>query len=210
MISRLKGILAQRSPGRILVDVHGVGYEVLLPVAVEQGIAARQIGDAVDLVTYYYFQIDTNRGAPTLIGFLNEVQKEFFERLLAVPKMGPKAALSAMSLPVSTVAAAIERGDHALLRSLSGIGTQRSKDIVATLQGKVAKFALLRDMLSREERVTLTEPDVAQEALQMLIALGHRQAEAQRMVTDALALEPKAADAETLVRAVYRKQQEKQ
>lgn len=207
MICRLKGTLADRAPGRVIVNVNGVGYEVLLPVAVEQALASKPVGDQIDLVTLNYFQIDGNRGLPVLIGFVNEVQKEFFERLLTVPKMGPKAAMAALSLSVSTVAAAIERGDHALLRSLNGIGQQRSRDIVATLQGKVARFALLQDTPVLERRPA-AQPDVTQEALQMLIALGHRQSEAQRMITDALAIEPRPADVETLVRAVYRKQQE--
>lgn len=207
MICQLRGQLAQHGAGRVIVEVSGLGYEVLLPVAVEQIIATKQVGEPIQLVTLSYLQIDGNRGLPILVGFLNEVQKEFFERLLTVPKMGPKAAMAAMSLPVSVVAAAIERGDHALLRTLSGIGQQRARDIIATLQGKVARFALLQDAPSRQP-ASLPETDVTEEALQMLIALGHRQAEAQRMIAEALVAEPKPADAEVLVRAVYRKQQE--
>lgn len=207
MISQLRGKLADRVPGRVLIDVNGVIYEVLVPVAVERAIASSQVGDPIALVTFSYLQIDGNRGLPTLIGFNNQIQKEFFERLLTVPKMGPKAALSALSLPVSNVAGAIERGDLVLLRSLSGIGNQRARDIVATLQGKVARFALLQDVPAASKPPPQT--DAMHEALQLLIALGHRQAEAQRMIADALSTDPNAADAEAIVRAVYRKQQEK-
>ncbi len=207
MICRLRGRLIEQAAGRVVVDVNGLGYEVLLPVAVEQGLLAAQLGEPIELVTLYYLQIDGNRGLPTLIGFQNEVQKDFFERLLTVPKMGPKAAMTAMSLPVSTVAAAIERGDQALLRTLSGIGQQRARDLIATLQGKVAHFALLKDA-PVTPRAATPATDLADEALHMLSALGHRPAEAQRMIADALLAEPNPPDAQALVRAIYRKQQE--
>ncbi|MCS6859041.1 MAG: Holliday junction branch migration protein RuvA [Abditibacteriales bacterium] len=206
MISRLSGRLVERTPHHVIIDVNGVGYEVHLPPVVWQSLADKNVGDPVELVTLYFLQIDNTRGVPVLLGFLNEVQKEFFERLMTVPKIGPKAALALFSRPVSDLAAAIEQGNVAYLRSLPGVGPQKAKDIIATLQGKVAKFALLRE--EKREAPPPVAPDVSEEALHILLALGHRRAEAERLVAEALRAAPGVETAEDLVRVIYRRQHE--
>ena len=95
------------------------------------------------LVTHYHATRDQPR--PVLIGFTAELDKEFFERLITVKDMGPMVAARALAAPVGEIAAAIARQDEKYLRSLPGIGPQKAKNIVAQLQGKVAKFALARD-----------------------------------------------------------------
>jgi Holliday junction resolvasome RuvABC DNA-binding subunit len=82
--------------------------------------------------------------------------------------------------------------------------------MVATLQGKVAKFALMQDsdMEKRLGPVPVDANSIAEEALQLLQVLGHKRQEAERMVQEAAKAEPNAPDAETLVRAIYRRQQE--
>jgi Holliday junction DNA helicase RuvA len=207
MISRLSGRLVSREPNRVIVDVNGVGYEVQMPGAVEQSLSDKNVGDPIELVTLYFLQMDNVRATPVLLGFVNEVQKEFFERLLTVPKVGPKAALTLFSRPVSDLAAAIEQGNTAFLRSLPGVGPQKAKDIIAALQGKVAKFALMRE--EKREAAAPPPPDVEQEALQMLVMLGHRRTEAERMVIEALRAAPDTQTAEDLVRVIYRRQQER-
>jgi Holliday junction DNA helicase RuvA len=206
MISRLSGRLVERTRNRLIVDVNGVGYEVQIPGAVEASLADKHIGDPIELVTLYFLQMDNTKAVPVLLGFINEVQKEFFERLMTVPKIGPKAALTLFSRPVSDLAAAIEQGNVAYLRSLPGVGPQKAKDLIAALQGKVAKFALMRE--EKREALAPPAPDVQEEALQMLIALGHRRAEAERMVIEALRAAPETETAEDLVRVIYRRQQQ--
>jgi Holliday junction DNA helicase RuvA len=145
-----------------------------------------------------------------LIGFQNAIQREFFEKLLMVPRMGPKGAMSAFARPVSTVAAAIEAANDSMLQSLPGVGKQRARDMVATLQGKVAKFALMQDA-DLEKRLGAAPVDlnsIGAESLQLLIMLGHKRPEAEKMVRDALNSEKNVPDAETLVRVIYRRQQE--
>jgi Holliday junction DNA helicase RuvA len=205
MISRLSGRLVERAQNRVIVDVNGVGYEVQIPGAVEQSLADKNIGDPIELVTLYFLQMDNTKAVPVLLGFINEVQKEFFERLMTVPKIGPKAALTLFSRPVSDLAAAIEQGNVAYLRSLPGVGPQKAKDLIAALQGKVAKFALMRE--EKREALAPPAPDVQEEALQMLLLLGHRRAEAERMVAEALRAAPETETAEDLVRVIYRRQQ---
>jgi Holliday junction DNA helicase RuvA len=209
MIAKLSGKLIGRGDGFIVVSAGGLGYEVQVPVVVEKALDTLPLGEPLELETIYYFQMDQNRGTPVLIGFQNSIQKEFFERMLTVPKMGPKAALGAFARPVSTIATAIETANYTMLQSLPGVGKQRARDLVATLQGKIAKFALMQDSdLDKRIMAPAASSDVTEEALQLLVMLGHKRPDAERMVQQAIATEPGAPDAESLVRVIYRKQQE--
>ncbi|MDF2439171.1 MAG: holliday junction helicase RuvA [Abditibacteriota bacterium] len=208
MISKISGKLQARGEGALTIDVHGLGYEVLVPPVVEKAFEALPLGEPLALETIYYLQVEQTRATPVLLGFQNSIQKEFFEKLLTVPKMGPKGALSCFARPVSTVATAIETANYTVLQSLPGVGKQKARDLVATLQGKVAKFALMQDSdLDRSSNRAIS--DVAQDALQMLLMLGHKRQEAERMIAEAIKAEPDSPDAEAIVRVIYRKQQEK-
>ncbi|MBI3922251.1 MAG: Holliday junction branch migration protein RuvA [Armatimonadetes bacterium] len=209
MISRLSGKLIDRFENKVIVDVGGIGYEVWMPGAVLKLLNDKVEGDAIDLVTLYYLQIDTSKAVPVLIGFLNELQKEFFEKLLTVPKMGPKLAMGAFSQPMSHLAQAIEQGNAHFLRSLPGVGTQKAKDIIATLQGKVAKYALFKEG-PEGPSAPVVRSDAAEDALQMLVMLGHRRTEAEQMVQEVLRAGAEPADAEELVRLIYKRQQSRE
>jgi Holliday junction DNA helicase RuvA len=208
MISKISGKLLDRGESTVLIDIGGLGYEVFVPPVVAKALEAIPEGDPVSLETIYYLQVEQTRATPVLLGFQNSIQKEFFERLLTVPKMGPKGALSVFARPVSTVASAIETANYTMLQSLPGVGKQKARDMVATLQGKVAKFALMQDSDLEKRPSRAGHADVTDDALQMLLMLGHKRTEAERMVNEAIAAEPSAPDAETLVRVIYRKQQE--
>jgi holliday junction DNA helicase RuvA len=208
MISRISGKLIERGDGFVVLDVNGVGYQVMVPDVVDKALVIEG-SEKISLETIYYMQIDGNRATPVLLGFQNSIQREFFEKLLTVPKMGPKGALGVLSRPVSVIASAIETQNHTMLQSLPGVGRQKARDMVATLQGKLAKFALMQDGdLDGRSTAPVGVHAVADEALQLLIALGHKRPEAERLVQEALKAEPAAPDAETLVRVIYRRQQE--
>lgn len=208
MISRISGNLVARGDNRVVIEAGGLGYEVLVPVIVGKALESKPLGESLSLETIYYLSVEQTRATPILIGFENSIEKEFFEKLLTVPKMGPRAVLNAFARPVSTIARAIETADYALLQSLPGIGKQKGRDVVAALQGKVAKFALMQDAdLEQKLRAPVASPDVAEEATQLLVMLGHKKTDAERLVREAFVLEPDAPDAETLVRVIYRKQQ---
>lgn len=209
MIARIQGTLASRGDTSVTVDVSGVGYEVLVPAIVAKALEAAPLDSPIVLETIYYLQIDGNRASPVLLGFENTIQKEFFEKLILVPRMGPKSALGMFARPVSTLAVAIETGNTSLLKSLPGVGPQKVRDIIATLQGKLAKFALMQDADLDKRAASVAQSDVADDAIQLLTLLGHKRAEAERMVHEAITSDPNAPDAESLVRVIYRKQQEK-
>jgi Holliday junction DNA helicase RuvA len=212
MISKISGTFAGRAEGALLVETpSGLTYQVFVPQIVDKAFDPFPMGEALSLETIYYLQIDQNRATPTLIGFQNSIQREFFEKLLLVPRMGPKSGLSTFARPVSTLAAAIESANYSLLQTLPGVGKQKARDIVATLQGKLAKFALMQDgdLDERAKRAAMmAHSDVGEEAMQLLQMLGHKRAEAEKLVDEALAVET-APDAETLVRVIYRMKQEK-
>src|SRR3989338_5611718 len=117
----------------------------MIPAAVMKGLDRAQGEDGtVALITYHYYQMDPSKAVPVLVGFVNEIEKEFFEQFITVSGIGPKAACRALSMPFSVIADAIDKADIALLKSLPGIGEQRAREIIAKLQGRVGKFGLIQ------------------------------------------------------------------
>jgi len=105
MISEINGKLKKKKPLSIVVDVNGISYEVLVPPAVMKGIdKARSEDGTIRLVTYHYYQMDPSKAIPVLVGFLNEIEKEFFEQFITVSGVGPKAACKALSLSFPVIA----------------------------------------------------------------------------------------------------------
>ncbi|TAM56507.1 hypothetical protein EPN52_13780 [bacterium] len=202
MFSRITGMLAERGDEKALVEVAGLCYEVLLPPCVGEKLRGGE-GRTVTLEIYSQVQLDGNAGRFTFFGFTNAIEREFFEALLTVASIGPKSACRAFSAPMHRIARAIDEGDHAFLRSLPGIGQQKAKDIVAKLQGKVARFLLIQEAAPLESRRT---PDFAQEALAVLLQLEYKKPEAERMIAQTLEAAPRIDDAEELLAEIYRRQ----
>lgn len=201
MISRLRGLLRQVREDSCEVDVGGVCYRVVLPPAVAEKLAERPVGSEVELYTYYYLHSDPQKSMPVLLGFETERQREFFELLMQVPKFGPRAAIKAMAVPVPTLARAIETGDMRLLQSLPGVGRQKARDILATLEGKVGQFSALP---AEAEAVEELETEAEQDAVDVLEQLGLPRAEALRRVLAVRQEHPDADSVDEIVRLVFR------
>ncbi|MBU4487752.1 MAG: Holliday junction DNA helicase RuvA [Candidatus Omnitrophica bacterium] len=208
MISQISGKLKQKKNNAVWIDVNGISYEVLLP-----GVVMKKVESAVDgngcitLITYHYFQSDPSRSIPVLIGFLSEIEKEFFERFITVSGVGPKAACRAMELPFSAIADAIDKGDISILKSLPGIGEQRAREIIAKLQGKIGKYGLIQDKAVLGE--ISIEEDIKKEALDVLTQLQYAKSEAKTMIEDALSRNPKASSCEELLNEIYKQKQKR-
>ncbi|MBM3252980.1 MAG: Holliday junction DNA helicase RuvA [Candidatus Omnitrophica bacterium] len=204
MISRICGKIKQKTQDSILLDVGGICYEIFIPPTIMKIIDSNKDSetDNLELITYHYSQIDPSKSMPVLIGFLNEIEKEFFEKFITVSGIGPKAALRALSKPISEIAKAIDEADYTLLKSLPGIGMQRAKEIVAKLQGKVGKFALIQD--SYIETTTKAGEDARVEALQILLKLQYNSKEANDMINKALKRKPDLQTAEEILNEVYK------
>lgn len=200
MFSRISGSLVERNGDAAVVEAGGLGYEIVLPPCIAEKVPTKA-GERVILEIYAVVNIDGNSGRFTYYGFTNAIERDFFEALLTVASIGPRSAARAFSLPMSTIAAAIDRGDHELLKRLPGIGQQKARDIVAKLQGKVAKFLLIQDA---PPPAPASIPDFADEALAVLIQLGYKRSEGEAMIRQTLDREPQLDQAEQLLAEIYR------
>ena len=201
MFSRISGTVLERSGDVVRVDAGGLVYDVVLPPSV---LAKVPDSGAVTLEVYPHFALDGNAGRFTFFGFTNAIEREFFEALLSVASIGPKSAARAFSAPMARIARAIDEGDHAFLRTLPGIGQQKARDIVAKLQGKVARFLLIQDAPRRAEPEAPPMPEFAGEALAVLLQLAYKRPEAEAMIAQTLERAPQVNDAETLLAEIYR------
>lgn len=203
MISRIEGKVKQKKENCLLIDVQGICYEVLIPPTVMHHIEKNyKKEEPLSLITFHYHQVEPSRSIPILIGFADEIEKEFFERFISVSGVGPRTALKALNMPISKIARAIDFGDVGLLSSLPGIGRQRAKEIIAKLQGKVGKFGLIQDDGFKGEAVP--KQDLKEEVLEVLTQLQYKRHEAERMVKLALERDPGISTTEELLNEVYR------
>jgi len=188
MISRICGQIVARTDHSLIILHQGLSYEVLVPYSVGQRIPEHQgSGGEISLVTYHYLQMGPSSALPVLIGFITEIERDFFLQFIKVSGIGPRAAVKALNKPISEIARAIDQGDYKYLKTLPGIGIQKAKEIVAKLQGKVGKYGLIQD---QQETAVQPEPEVTadwqQEALDVLLQLQYTRAEAKAMIQKAL------------------------
>jgi len=200
MIGYLEGKLLRKGEDRILVLANQVGYEVLLPAFVMDTIRAKSVGDPVSF--YIYHQQTERQPKPVLIGFNLEVEKEFFQYFISVEAIGALKAVKALNIPVRDIARAIESKDLKTLKQLKGIGDRTARKIVATLEGKMDKFALIRKLPI--EDVPVIE-DLSQQVLDVLVSqLGYKKKEAKQMIIDAMERNSTISTPEELFEEVYR------
>lgn len=202
MIAYLEGSLLKKESDRILLLVSHVGYEVLVPAFVMETIETKALGE--NLALYIYYHQTEHQPKPVLIGFNLEAEREFFQMFISVEAIGPLKAVKALNMPVKEIAGAIESRDAGPLKRLNGIGERTAHKIIATLEGKMGKFALIRDL---PEKVSGPAPDLSDKVVEVLVEqLGHRPAEAREMVSDAMARKPDISTPEDLFEEVYRGQ----
>ena len=208
MIASLRGRLRRRLEDRVVVESGGVGYEVVLPPVVLRGLAdavAAEGDEAAELSLVIYYHASRDQPRPVLIGFARELEREFFERLIRVKDVGQLVAARALVAPIAEIAEAIVRKDERFLRRLPGIGPQKSRNIIAQLEGKVAKYALM----PREE-VPKAPVDGGEDVVRVLVRevlvrqLGLRASEADQAIREALARRPGLDTPEALFEEIYR------
>lgn len=209
MIASLRGRLRRKLEDRVVVESAGVGYEVHLPPVVMRGLdgaVASDGEDASDLTLVTYYHASQAQPRPILIGFTHELEREFFERLLTVQDVGPLVAARALVRPVAEIAEAIARGDEKYLRGLPGIGQQKAKNMVAQLQGKVAKYAMMpHEAATAPPTKHEEEEDLKALVREVLVKqLGHRPSEADRLIEEALKRNPRIETPEALFDEIYR------
>jgi len=205
MISFLEGKLLKKDEDRVVILANGIGYEVLLPSIVRQTYNTKKAGEDGDQVKLHIFYHQSeHKPKPMLVGFNFDIEKEFFEKFIKVEDIGPTAAVRALVLPVPEIARAIEERDLKTLARMKGIGKRTAEKIVATLNGKVGKFALMKE----EMIPAIVEPeDLKRQVEEVLVRqLGHKRSEASQMINEALARNPGISSPEELFEEVYRGQ----
>lgn len=202
MITRITGRLLLVAEEYVTLTVGPFEYEVLIPEFCRRQLQHR-VGEDVSLHTIDYLEGNPMQGrlTPRLVGFLSEVEREFFNLFCSVDGVGVKKALRAMIRPVPEVARAIEEQEIKVLSALPGIGPAMAERIIAKLRRKVPKFALLvaRDLPDMAD----VERDVVDETYEVLRTLGHSESDCRRLIEAALARKKKYKDVQELLTAVY-------
>lgn len=203
MIARITGKIVEKTAGYLVIDVGSICYEVFLPVAVMQRLDEFIDKDGlISLITYHYYQVEPAKSTPILIGFLNEIEREFFQAFISVSGIGPRAALKAINQPISLIAKAIDEADADFLRTLPGIGQQKARDIIAKLQNKVGRFGLIQDNNVKDGNSK--NSGIEEEALDVLMQLQYKKAEAVLMIKKALERSGGVDTTEKLLNEVYK------
>ncbi|MFH0731821.1 MAG: Holliday junction branch migration protein RuvA [Candidatus Omnitrophota bacterium] len=201
MISKIRGKLIKKLDSCLSLELNGVTYEVFIPLTVLNDLKNTELGTEIELITFHYFANEPSRSMPVLIGFRSQIEKEFFEKFITVSGVGPKAAIKALSEPISVIIQAIESADLSRLKQLPGIGEQRAKQIIAKLQGKVGRFGLIKDTFEPEHAAL--QKDIEEEAIEVLNQLQYKKQEAIQMVKRALQQSPDIKTTEELLNEVY-------
>jgi Holliday junction DNA helicase RuvA len=176
-----KGALSRGSE-MIVVEAGGIGYEVIVPPVVQQALDA---GYEIDAPIVLYVSALTGRDQPwpTLFGFLQPEERDFWELLISVPRVGGKLAARAMSVPVYQFAQWIQEGNKLALDNLPGITMDGAEKIVAALRKKVAPFARPSDgVAAGARRAPGPEDELVDDAVQALVVMGEKRPDAQRGV----------------------------
>ena len=209
MIGRLQGPIVAEFEDRVILDVGGVGYEVIVPPYPLKVLRARlasngahRDGGSDPITLYIHEHVNEHRPVPVLFGFNQLEERGFFEKLITVKNLGPTAAARTMVLSVRQYATLIQTNDVRGLCQLPGIGLSRAQQIVATLRGKVALYALVPE----EELPAVAgpqEPEPVAQARVALASLGYRPAEIESLLQQARETRPEPATVEEILERVW-------
>ena len=194
MIARLRGKVIEAYPNRLVVDVQGVGYEVLVPLSTFDRLHAVE-GLEVDLRTHLHIR----ETAHTLYGFASEEERDVFLMLIErVSGIGPAIAMAVLSgLPVAKFKSCVVAGNVAELSRIKGLGKKTAERIVLELKDKVGVTVTWQDAAAGAVSPSAADAELA------LIALGYKQVDARKAVRKVLE-EDAGAAVEALVRGALR------
>ena len=194
MIAFLEGVLAEALPTQIVVNVHGVGYQVLIPLSSFDRLPAP--GRPVKILTHLAVRED----AHVLYGFLSTGERDLFRLLLHhVTGVGPKIALAVLSgLSVESFKAAVVAGDASVISKISGVGKKTAERVILELKDKVGIAA---EWEASSAKNTPTNSDLQlHDAVLALISLGYKQTDASKAVRPVIYIAGPGLSSEELVR----------
>ena len=198
MISFLQGKLAEVLPTQVVIDVNGVGYEMLIPLSSFDKLP--QPGSQVKLLTHLAVRDD----AHVLYGFMTEIERDLFRLLIRhVSGIGPKIALNVLSgTSPASFRAAVANGDVKVLSGISGVGKKTAERIVVELKDKLGDEAAFDS--ANGTPISADEQKVS-DAASALIALGSKPKDAQEAVRGAVMMLGPDAPVDAIVRAALSK-----
>jgi len=192
MIGRLAGTVLEKHPNRIIVDVNGVGYELLVPLSTFYGLG--EAGAPVTLRVHTHVREDLI----ALYGFASELEQDLFERLISISGIGPKLALAVLSgIDPSDLVRAIRSQDVARLTRIPGVGKKTAERIGLELKDRLPQAS------AASTDVTAEGDDAKADLLSALTNLGYNRAVAEKAVEAALKKAPDAGF-EQLLRDILR------
>jgi Holliday junction DNA helicase RuvA len=179
MIGRLLGHCVAESPdGSLIIDVNGVGYDVLAPMGT-LGRARTESDGRVAIFVHTLFRQDSL----DLFGFASEHERRVFRMVVAVPNVGPKTAIALLgTMPPPELATTVRDGDLARLGKVPGIGKKIAERILLELKGKVAEIQPPGEALPISDQAQVAGPEAASRVVLALTSMGFKQAEAQAAV----------------------------
>jgi Holliday junction DNA helicase RuvA len=194
VIARLEGVLAEKTPEAVVLDVHGVGYELRVPLSTFFELPDE--GKIVRLRVHTHVRED----AFQLFGFGTELERALFRLLLGASGVGPKLALAILSgLPVEKLVAALRAGNLAALVGIPGVGKKTAERIVVELRDRVGAIEV-----TAEAAVHAPRDDVSASAESALVNLGYPRAHAEKAVRRALESLPESPPLESLIKEALR------
>ena len=196
MIARLRGVLIEKQAPEIVVDVNGVGYEVLVPMTTLYTLPA--LGDEVSL----YIQMIVREDAHSLFGFNDTRGRQLFRDLIKVNGVGPKLALTIMSgIDSDDFVRCVQDGDTASLVHLPGVGKKTAERLVMEMRDRLASWAPDQAVSQVSLPETPSASAILAEAEAALVALGYKPQEASRAIN---ALDTEGQSSEALIRAALK------
>lgn len=173
MISYIKGILEDMSPGMVVVDNHGIGYQMMVPM---RGESFPKIGQEIKIYTHMHVREDD----VSLFGFLSKEEKEAFELLIGVNGIGPKVGLSVLStLSVYELKMAVISEDVKTISKTPGLGPKGAKKLILELKDKLSFEELEEDGVGAEILDTSADSsDSVMITIEGLVSLGYSKSEA--------------------------------
>jgi len=175
MLAHLEGTLVEAMPGRVVIDVGGVGYDVAVPLSTYDRLPA--VGQACRLLTHLHHRDDQM----ILYGFATDAERELFRMLIGVSNVGPRLALAALSgLSVDEFKEAVAVGDVSRIKSVQGVGVRTAERIIVELKERVGTLPALEAFA--RTAAAAKEPDAVRDAVSALATLGYAPAAAHKAV----------------------------
>jgi Holliday junction DNA helicase RuvA len=193
VIAYLRGRILEKQPNRIVVDAHGVGYDVAVPLSTFYGLG--EPGSEIALRIHTHVRED----ALSLYGFATRLEQDLFERLISVSGIGPKVALAVLSgIEPPELVRAIERSDLVRLTAIPGVGKKTSERIVVELKDRLPRVPVALPAESVD-----APPAIKDDVLSALINLGYHRPLAEKAVEASIKATP-GGDFERTLRQALR------